>query len=93
MKTKTILMSAILVCLLQGCAKYEPIVDTKGKSKFETSNAVNISDDILHCQDLAKRNTTFVSNISFWLISPKAETKYTDIYRKCMLGRNHQVLN
>jgi hypothetical protein len=90
---KTILTLGIVCTLLNACAKYEPIVDTKGKSKFETSNAVNISDDILHCQDLAKRNTTFVSNISFWLISPKAETKYTDIYRKCMLGRNHQVLN
>ena len=90
---KTILLIAIFVCLLQSCAKYEPIVDTKGRSKFETSNATEISDDILHCKDLAERNTTFVSNISFWFMSPKAETQYTDIYRKCMSGRNHQVLN
>ena len=90
---KTVLLIATLVTLLQGCAKYEPIVDTKGRAKFETSNASEISDDILHCKDLAKRNTTFASNISFWLMSPKAETKYADIYRKCMLGRNHQVLN
>jgi len=26
-------------------------------------------------------------------MSPKAETQYADIYRKCMSGRNHQVLN
>jgi len=90
---KTVMLVIISILLLQGCAKYEPIVDTKGRSKFEKSNSSEISDDILHCQDLAKRNTTIVSNISFWLISPKAETKYTDIYRKCMLGRNHQVLN
>ena len=90
---KTVLLIAILVTLLQGCAKYEPIVDTKGRAKFETSNASEISDDILHCKHLAERNTTFASNISFWLMSPKAETKYADIYRKCMLGRNHQVLN
>ena len=90
---KTVLLIATLVTLLQGCAKYEPIVDTKGRAKFETSNASEISDDILHCKDLAERNTTFASNISFWLMSPKAETKYADIYRKCMLGRNHQVLN
>jgi hypothetical protein len=38
-------------------------------------------------------NTTFFSNIGFWVISPKAETQYADIYRKCMQGRNHQVLN
>ena len=90
---KTILLIAIFVCLLQGCAKFEPVVDTKGRSKFETSNATEISDDILHCKDLAERNTTFVSNISFWFMSPKAETQYADIYRKCMSGRNHQVLN
>ena len=90
---KNILLIAILVTSLQACAKYEPIVDTKGRAKFETSNASEISDDILHCKDLAERNTTFASNISFWLMSPKAETKYADIYRKCMLGRNHQVLN
>ena len=90
---KTILTIGIFALLLQGCAKYEPIVDTKGRAKFETSNASEISDDILHCKDLAERNTTFASNISFWLMSPKAETKYADIYRKCMLGRNHQVLN
>ena len=90
---KKILLIAIFVCLLQGCAKYEPIVDTKGKSKFETSNAVNISDDILHCQDLAKRNTTLISNISFWLLSPTAQTQYEDIYRKCMINRGHSVLN
>ena len=90
---KTILTLAIFVCLLQGCSTYTPIVDTKGKAKFETSNASEISNDILHCQHLAKTNTTFFSNIVFWVISPKAETQYADIYRKCMQGRNHQVLN
>ena len=90
---KTILTVGIFALLLQGCSTYTPIIDTKGKSKFETSNASEISDDLLHCKHLANQNTTFVSNISFWLISPKAETQYADIYRKCMLGRNHQVLN
>ena len=32
---KNILLVAILVAFLNGCAKFEPIIDTKGKSKFE----------------------------------------------------------
>jgi hypothetical protein len=90
---KNILLVAILVCFLNGCASYQPIIDTKGKSKFETSNASEISNDKILCEKLAKNNTTFFGNINFWILSPKAETKYTDIYRKCLLGRNHQVLN
>jgi hypothetical protein len=90
---KNILLVAILVCFLNGCASYQPIIDTKGKSKFETSNASEISNDKILCEKLAKNNTTFFGNINFWILSPKAETQYTDIYRKCLLGRNHQVLN
>ena len=90
---KNILLVAILVCFLNSCASYSPIIDTKGKSKFETSNASEISNDKILCEKLAKNNTTFFGNINFWILSPKAETQYTDIYRKCLLGRNHQVLN
>ena len=90
---KNVLLVAILVCFLNGCASYQPIIDTKGKSKFETSNADEISNDKILCQKLAKNNTTFFGNINFWILSPKAETQYTDIYRKCLLGRNHLVLN
>ena len=90
---KNVLLIATLVCFLNGCASYQPIIDTKGKSKFETSNASDISNDIILCEKLAKNNTTLIGNINFWILSPKAETQYTDIYRKCLLGRNHQVLN
>ena len=91
---KKILLIAIAVTFLNGCASnFQPIIDTKGKSKFETSNASEISNDKILCEKLAKNNTTFFGNINFWILSPKAETKYTDIYRKCLLGRNHQVLN
>ena len=90
---KKILLIAIAVTFLNDCAKFEPIIDTKGKAKFETSNASNISNDIILCEKLAKNNTTFLSNINFWILSPKAETQYTDIYRKCLEGRNHNVLN
>ena len=56
---KKILLVAILVAFLNGCASYQPIIDTKGKAKFETSNASNISNDIILCEKLAKNNTTF----------------------------------
>ena len=90
---KNLLLIATLVCFLNGCASYQPIIDTKGKSKFETSNANNISNDLILCEKLAKNNTSFLGNINFWITSPKAETQYTDMYRKCLEGRNHNVLN
>lgn len=91
---KKILLTMLVCTLLNACSSnFKPIIDTNGKSKFETSNASDISNDIILCEQLAKNNTTFVSNLGFWILSPKAETQYTDIYRKCLLGRNHQVLN
>ena len=44
---KMYLMTIIVCTLFNGCAKYDPIIDTKGKSKFETSNASDISNDII----------------------------------------------
>ena len=90
---KTIMLIISIVLLLQGCNTYSPVVDTGGRSKFEKSNASQISDDLLHCKDLAKSNSTMMQNFTFWLVSPKAETKFKYIYRTCMLGRNHQVLD
>ena len=90
---KTIMLIIPIVLLLQGCSTYSPVVDTKGRSKFEKSNASQISDDLLHCKDLAKSNSTMMQNFTFWLVSPKAETKFKYIYRTCMQGRNHQVLD
>ena len=90
---KLIMLIAISVLLLQSCAKYEPVIDTKGKSRFETSNASEISDDLLHCKHLAEKNSTIAGNITFWLLSPMAQNQYAVIYKKCMEGRNHQVLN
>ena len=90
---KKIMLIIPIVLLLQGCSTYSPVVDTKGRSKFEKSNASEISDDLLHCKELAKSNSTITQNFTFWLLSPKAETKFKYIYRTCMEGRNHQVLD
>ena len=58
---KKMYLMTILVCtLLNGCAKYDPIIDTKGKSKFETSNASEISNDKILCEKLAKNKRHFL---------------------------------
>ena len=90
---KRIICIGVFVTLLQSCSTYTPLVDTKGRSKFDLSNASEISNDLILCEKLADNNTTFFSNMNFWILSPRAESQYTDIYRKCMTGRNHQVLN
>ena len=91
---KKILLITLFLGLLTSCASYKPIVDTGGRSgTFDEDKAKEISNDLQHCKQLAKDNTSITSNISFWLISPKAETQYADIYRKCMINRGHSVLN
>ena len=76
------------------CASYTPVVDTAGRSgTFDEDKAKEISNDLQHCKQIAKENTSVMSNISFWLLSPTAQTQYEDIYRKCMINRGHSVLN
>ena len=80
--------------LLTSCASYKPLVDTAGRSgTFDEDKAKEISNDLQHCKQMAKDNTNITSNISFWLMSPTAQTQYEDIYRKCMVNRGHSVLN
>ena len=90
---KTILMSAILVCLLQGCS-YKPIIDTAGRSgTFDSDQAKEITNDTQHCKTIAKDNTNFISNIVFWSLNQNMDTKYESIMRKCLTKRGHSVLN
>jgi len=90
---KNILLVAILVCFLNGCASYQPVIDTGGRSgTFNESKAERISDDIILCQELAKTNTTFLGNINHWILSPKAETQYEHIVKTCINNRGHSLL-
>ena len=76
--------------LLTSCASYKPLVDTAGRSgTFDDDKAKEISNDLQHCKQMAKDNISITSNISFWLMSPTAQTQYEDIYRKCMINRGH----
>ncbi len=84
----------LFITLLTSCASYKPLVDTAGRSgTFDDDKAKEISNDLQHCKQMAKDNTNITSNISFWLMSPTAQTQYEDIYRKCMINRGHSVLN
>ncbi len=91
---RKIFLIVMFFSLLTSCASYKPIVDTGGRSgTFDEDKAKEISNDLQHCKQIAKENTSITSNISFWLMSPKAQTQYEDIYRKCMINRGHSVLN
>ena len=92
---KNILLIAIFVCLLQGCASYKPLIDTAGRSSasFNESQAKEITNDLQHCKTLADENTTFVGNILYWTLSPTMDTKKESLTRKCLTGRGHNVIN
>ena len=92
---KTILTLGLLCTLLNACAKYDPLIDTAGKSSsnFNTDQAKEITNNIQHCDKLAKDNTNFISNIVFWSLNQNMDTKYESIMRKCLTKRGHSVLN
>ena len=92
---KTILTIGVVCTLLNACAKYDPLIDTAGRSSsnFDTDQAKEITNNIQHCDKIAKDNTNFVSNILYWSLSPTMDTKYRSIVRKCLTKRGHSVLN
>ena len=90
---KTILTLGLLCTLLNACA-YKPIIDTAGRSgTFDSDQAKEITNDEMHCEKLAKDNTNFISNITFWALNQNMDTKYESIVRKCLTKRGHSVLN
>lgn len=89
-----IMLIGLSIALLQGCAKYEPLVDTRGRSgTYNESRAEEITNDKLLCSQFAKNNTTKMSNVTYWIFSPKMETRYQAYYKQCLTGRGHSVIN
>ena len=83
----------LIISVLTSCS-YKPIIDTAGRSgTFDKNKAHEITNDIQHCKKLAKNNTSFFSNIVYWIGSVEADTEYQSIYRKCLINRGHSVLN
>jgi len=82
-----------LIIFVQACA-YNPVVDTAGRSgTFNKSQAVELTNDLQHCETIAKKNSNFVSNILYWSVSPTMDTKYEALTRKCLINRGHSILN
>lgn len=89
-----IMLIGLSITLLQGCAKYEPLVDTRGRSgTYNESRAEEITNDKLLCSQFAKNNTSKMSNVTYWIFSPKMETRYQAYYRQCLHNRGHSVIN
>jgi len=101
---KTILLCGLCYLLLQGCT-FKPIIDTNGRSgTFNNSTAENITNDIILCQELAKKNTNdlvesykvvhnwYLRPSTLWLM-PKAEYTNQKLVRNCLTKRGHSVLN
>ena len=83
----------ILMLLLQACT-YKPVIDTAGRSgTFNETKADQITNDIQHCKQVAKENTSVVRNIISWMLSPTMESRYQVLYKKCLINRGHSVLN
>ena len=79
--------------LIQGCS-YNPIIDTAGRSgTFNETKAVEITNDIQHCDTIAKKNSNVITNITYWVLSPTMDTKYEALSRKCLQNRGHSILN
>ena len=88
------MLIGLSITLLQGCAKYEPLVDTRGRSgTYNESRAEEITNDKLLCSQFAKNNTTKMSNVTYWIFSPKMETRYQAYYKQCLHNRGHSVIN
>lgn len=101
---KTILTLAISCTLLSACA-YKPIIDTAGRSgTFDSDRANLISDDIIICEELAKKNTNqlvesykvvhnwYLRPSVLWLM-PKAEYTNKKLIKNCLTNRGHSVIN
>ena len=84
----------ILIMLLVQACSYKPIIDSAGRSgTFDEAKAVEITNDIQHCNVIAKQNSNLISNTFYWILSPTMDTKYEALSRKCLANRGHSVLN
>ena len=101
---KTILLCGLLATLLQACS-YRPIIDTAGRSgTFDSDRANQITNDIILCEKLAKKNTNdlvesykvvhnwYLRPSTLWLM-PKAEYTNQKLIRNCLTNRGHSVIN
>lgn len=97
------LVVILIMCSTISCS-YQPRIDTAGRSgTFEKSKAEEITNDLQHCEKLAKENSNllletpkYVYNYYFrayfLYLLPERELTYPAVYRKCMENRGHSVI-
>ena len=101
---KGMLLSLILLSLTN-CSTYKPIIDTKGRAgTWNEARATEITDDIQHCSMLADQHLSNSTEFQAWIIDnilrpaslgvvSKAEDTKKNYIKKCLAGRNHNVIN
>ena len=99
------LLGLILILTISNCSTYKPIIDTKGRAgTWNEARAVEITDDIQHCSMLADQHLSNSTEFQAWIIDnilrpaslgvvSKAEDTKKNYIKKCLVGRNHNVIN
>jgi len=99
------LLGLILILTISNCSTYNPIIDTKGRAgTWNEGRAVEITDDIQHCRMLAEQHLSSSTEAQAWIITnilrpmslgvvSVAEDTKKNYIKKCLAGRNHNVIN
>ena len=99
------LLGLILILLLNNCSTYSPIIDSKGRAgSWNEARATEITDDIHHCRMLADQHLSSSTEAQAWIITnilrpmslgvvSVAEDTKKNYVKKCLAGRNHNVIN
>ena len=63
------LLGLLLILVTSNCSTYKPIIDTKGRAgTWNEARAVEITDDIQHCQMLADQHLSTSTEVQAWII-------------------------
>ena len=99
------LLGLILILTISNCSTYSPIIDSKGRAgSWNEARATEITDDIHHCRMLADQHLTSSTEAQAWIITnilrpmslgvvSVAEDTKKNYVKKCLAGRNHNVIN
>jgi hypothetical protein len=99
------LLGLLLILVTNACSTYKPIIDTKGRAgTWNEARATEITDDIQHCSMLADQHLSNSTEFQAWIIDnilrpaslgvvSKAEDTKKNYIKKCLAGRNHNVIN
>ena len=99
------LLGLILILTISNCSTYKVVVDTAGRSgTFPDAKAENITNDTILCTKFAEDVLSDSQEFQAWIIDnilrpaslgvvSKAEDTKKNYIKKCLAGRNHNVIN